>query len=53
MTKKTKHVGRETGARSSDKLIAPQNPYTGDGRTKRSIFDGVVNVFRQSNGKKS
>lgn len=40
MTKKTKHLGRQTGA-SSDAYIAPQNPYTGDGRTTRQPHDPV------------
>lgn len=40
VTKKTEHVGYEnpTGP-GSDKSMAPQRPYTGDGRTTRQIFD--------------
>lgn len=45
MTKKTKHVGRESG-RSSDKHLSPQKPYTGDGKTSRKIFDAIKVVFK-------
>lgn len=44
MTKRTKHLGYQTG-KSSDKGLSPSKPYTGDGRTTRSIFDAVKVVF--------
>jgi len=54
MTKKTKHLGRESGTGGgSDRYLSPQRPYTGDGRTRRSTFDKIVAVFRKPNGKKS
>jgi hypothetical protein len=52
MTRKTKHLGRESG-KSSDKWMSPSQPYTGNGRTKRSIFDKVKVVFRKPDGSKS
>jgi hypothetical protein len=52
VTKKTKHLGRESG-RSSDKWMSPSQPYTGNGRTKRSIFDKVKVVFRKPDGSRS
>lgn len=45
MTKRTKHLGRQTGG-SSDKFLSPSKPYTGDGKTTRRIFDKVTAVFK-------
>lgn len=50
MTKRTKHLGYQTGG-SSDRGLSPQRPYTGDGKTKRTIFDKIVVAFQS--GKKS
>lgn len=36
----------------SDAYLSPRNPQTGNGRTKRDIFDRVINVFRTADGKK-
>lgn len=41
MTKRTQHLGRQTGE-SSDKYLSPQHPYTGDGRTTRQTHDAVT-----------
>lgn len=41
MTKKTKHLGYDSGNRSSDRWMAPQKPYTGDGNTTRQPHDPV------------
>lgn len=49
MTEKTRHLGRQTGG-SSDKYIAPQNPYTGDGRTTRQTHDPVTVTERAADG---
>jgi hypothetical protein len=49
MTKKTKVVGYQTGGRGSDRWLSPQKPQTGDGKTKRSIFDKVTVVFKKGN----
>jgi hypothetical protein len=40
MTKKTEHLGRESG-KSSAKYLSPSKPYTGDGRTTRQPHDKV------------
>lgn len=45
MTKKTKIVGRDSG-KSSARWMSPSQPQTGDGKTRRSIFDAVKVVFR-------
>lgn len=45
MTKKTKHLGYQTG-KSSGKYMNPQRPYTGNGKTTRNIFDKVKLVFK-------
>lgn len=50
MTKKTKHLGRQTGG-SSDKFMSPSKPYTGDGKVTRTIFDAVKVVFTGKDGK--
>lgn len=44
MTKRTKHVGYETGT-SSSRWLSPSKPQTGDGKTRRVIFDGLKLVF--------
>jgi hypothetical protein len=49
MTKRTKTIGYQTGGSSANR-IAPQQPYTGDGKTKRNIFDGVKLVFKKVTG---
>lgn len=52
MTKKTNHLGRQTGG-SSDRFMSPQRPYTGDGRVTRSMFDKVQVIFQSGeSGKK-
>ncbi len=52
MTRKTKHLGRESG-RSSDRYLSPQQPYTGDGYTRRKPHDSVVVKFLKAvTGKK-
>lgn len=50
MTKRTKIVGYQTG-KSSDAWMSPRKPYTGDGKTRRSIFSGVLLKFTEG-GKK-
>jgi hypothetical protein len=51
MTKKTKHLGRESGGGpGSDRWLSPSKPYTGDGKTRRSIFDKVRLVFKKRQG---
>lgn len=47
MTKRTKNLGYTTGQASTDKHLSPSKPYTGDGKTTRSIFDAVKLVFRK------
>lgn len=49
MSKKTAKYGHQTG-KSSDKWLSPSNPYTGNGRTRRSLLDGIAVVFKK--GKK-
>lgn len=41
MTRKTEHLGRQTGG-SSDKWLSPSGPYTGDGQTSRQPHDAVT-----------
>lgn len=52
MTKRTEHLGHQTGG-SSDKHLSPQRPYTGDGRTTRQPHDQVVVEHRNADGSKS
>lgn len=49
MTKRTKHLGRQTGG-SSDKYLSPQRPYTGDGKTTRQTHDQVTVTERTADG---
>lgn len=49
MSHSTDKYGRQTG-KSSDRWLSPQKPYTGDGKTKRKITDGVKLIFKK--GKK-
>lgn len=51
MTKKTKVVGYQTGGSGNDKYLSPRGPYTGDGKTRRTIFDSVKLVFQPGKGK--
>lgn len=41
MTKKTETVGHDGGAKSSDDILSPSKPYTGDGVTTRHPHDPV------------
>jgi hypothetical protein len=41
MTKRTEHLGRDSGA-SSDRWLSPSRPYTGDGQTTRQPHDAVT-----------
>lgn len=50
MTKKTKHLGKESG-KSSDKYLSPKNPYTGDGEHTRKPHDPVEVEERKSEDK--
>lgn len=51
MTRPTKHAGyRDPRTPSSDRLLSPRRPYTGDGVTTRSIFDRVQAVMRKADG---
>jgi hypothetical protein len=52
MTEKRGKIGRESG-KSSGKYLNPNQPYTGNGRTKRDLFDKVKVVFRKPDGSKS
>lgn len=52
MTKRTKNVGHDSGGKSSSRWLSPGRPYTGDGKTRRSIFDKVGITFRGPDGKK-
>lgn len=40
MSKRTQHFGYQTG-KSSSKVLSPQNPQTGDGKTRRHPHDQV------------
>lgn len=52
MTKRTKHLGYQAGQTgSSADRIAPSRPYTGDGKTTRTIFDAVKVVFKKGKSK--
>ena len=48
MAKQTKHLGLDAG-KGSDKILSPQNPQTGDGKTTRTPHDPVI--ARDENGK--
>lgn len=52
MTKKTGHVGHDSGGLKSSRWFSPQKPYTGDGRTKRSFVDGAIEVVFKPGAKK-
>lgn len=51
MTKKTKHLGKESG-KSSDKYLSPSKPYTGDGEHTRKPHDQVEVEFKEPKKKK-
>jgi hypothetical protein len=40
MARRTKYLGMRT-AKSSDKILSPSKPYTGDGKTRRDPHDPV------------
>lgn len=52
MTKKTGHVGHDSGGHKSSRWLSPQKPYTGDGKTKRSFIDGAIKVVFKPGPKK-
>jgi hypothetical protein len=49
MTKKTKHIGDKRSGPGSSAWLSPRQPYTGDGKTKRSFIDGVIKVVFKKN----
>lgn len=51
MTKRKGFVGRQV-EQSSDRYLSPSQPYTGDGCTRRKIFDGLEMIFRRPDGKR-
>jgi hypothetical protein len=52
MARKTRFFGRESGnGPGGPQYLAPQTPYTGDGKTKRTIFDKVTVIFKKANEK--
>ena len=51
MTKRTKYVGYQESGKGSDKMLSPRRPYTGDGKTRRTIFDRVSVIFKKATDK--
>jgi hypothetical protein len=51
VAKKTDHFGHDQGAPSSDAVLSPVNPQTGDGRTTREIHDQPKVEMRDQHGR--
>jgi hypothetical protein len=51
MTKpiKGKHAaGFNSGAKSTDRYLSPQRPYTGDGKRRRFLLDEIKVIFKKA-----
>lgn len=49
---RSKHLGNKKASKGSDRILSPQRPFTGDGRTNREIHDKPdVVTFRTETGK--
>jgi hypothetical protein len=52
MAKKTRFLGRESGSGpGGPQWLSPQSPQTGDGKTRRTIFDKVSVLFKKADEK--
>lgn len=44
MTRRTDKIGYQSGGKGGDRWLSPQNPQTGDGKTRRKLFDGAIRL---------